>query len=346
MKRRARNIAQLTKEVVLPLVWFVLSVSYGCLNYRVGSKEAFIITTGAMVLLSACLFWIYFQRIYWPLVRIRAAIKAFEDESDANRSSDIPSLSRNITNMLVRLRESMNREYTSVLLKKQAEFAALQSQINPHFLYNTLDSIRGEALVEGNAKIAEMTEALSTFFRYGISQKGDLVSLAEELDNVSNYMIIQQYRFSDKFELKVIADKDNLEHYLLPKLTMQPIVENAILHGLETKLGKGTITIRITITRKRLLITVADDGIGMDSVMVESLNRKLTHEIEDPLETCQQKSTGIALVNVNQRIRFLFGEEYGITISSTKDVGTDVEIVLPLVLEDKAQGDSGGFAIS
>ena len=167
MKRNLGNAARRLQFIGLAIMWFFLLVCYGYLNFKNGSRATFLLTTVLMVVLSAHLLLVFMKRIYQPILKIRDAIRAFDQKHAKERALDIPTLSNNISNMLVQLKESMNREYTSVLLKKQAEFAALQSQINPHFLYNTLDSIRGEALMEGSPKIAEMTEALSTFFRYG-----------------------------------------------------------------------------------------------------------------------------------------------------------------------------------
>ncbi|MTI58654.1 MAG: sensor histidine kinase [Firmicutes bacterium] len=330
------------KTVVFTLFSFSILITYGYLNFKYETGFVFTVSTAIMTMLFLYLVYIFVAKIYRPITKIKKAIKLFNKSEtnfkfDIDLDEDIYSLSNNISNMLNKLKESMNREYTNVILKKQAEFTALQSQINPHFLYNTLESIRGEALLGGNNEIAEMTEALSTFFRYSISHKGDLVSIKEEINNVNNYMIIQQYRFSDKFRFNILYDDDSIFEYMLPKMTMQPIVENSIIHGLETKLGRGTITIRIILTKKRLIINIADDGIGMGTSLTDQLNKKLNDNIEDTIGNNEQKSTGIALVNVNQRIKFLFGERYGLSISSTEGVGTDVEVVLPLISGDDSK---------
>ena len=131
--------------------------------------------------------------------------------------------------------EQRTREKASQIFDKQTELTALQSQINPHFLYNTLECIRGQALIDDNREIAKMTEALSAFFRYSISKKGNFVTLREELDNINNYMLIQQYRFNNRFTLEIMIDEEDkvAYDYLVPKLIIQPVIENAIFHGLE-----------------------------------------------------------------------------------------------------------------
>lgn len=226
--------------------------------------------------------------------------------------------------------KELERIYARKMLNKQAEIDALQSQINPHFLYNTLDSIRGKALMQDSEEIAEMTEALSTFFRYSISNRNNTVTLEEELENIQNYLKIQMFRFDNRFRLNIIdIDQKVLEKCKLPKLTLQPIIENTILHGIERKLGSSTITISATKTEKRFILTISDNGCGMSEETLLSLQAKMRGEDNSSLEY-SSKRTGIALPNVNRRIKLLFGEEYGLKVLSTLGLGTDVEIILPI----------------
>ncbi|MEY8389129.1 sensor histidine kinase [Oscillospiraceae bacterium 38-13] len=224
--------------------------------------------------------------------------------------------------------EEMEKEYAGDILKKQAELDALQSQINPHFLYNTLDSIRGQALAEGAEDIAGMTEALSTFFRYSISNRSHVVTLEEELENVRNYFLIQQFRFNNRFRLQLQPfSRELLESCRLPKLTLQPVLENAILHGMEGKIGPGTIAIRAEVTESRTVLTISDDGAGMSEGTLLRLQARLRGE--EPAELRRTRGSGIALPNVSRRIKLLFGEDCGLRVMSTLGLGTDVEIWLP-----------------
>lgn len=211
--------------------------------------------------------------------------------------------------------------------KRQAQYQALQNQINPHFLYNTLESIRSEALRSGLESVAKMCEALAAFFRYTISNMEDLVTLEAEIQNVRTYFYIQQYRFGERLRLRVEydnADRELIKACLLPKLTLQPIVENALVHGIEDKIGDGTVTVKLTLTEKRLIITVSDDGVGMSGERLEQINHKLhTRAVGG------KGRGGIALGNVNNRIKIMFGEIYGLSVHSTLDIGTDIEITLP-----------------
>lgn len=218
------------------------------------------------------------------------------------------------------------------LSKRQAQYRALQNQINPHFLYNTLEGIRSEALIAGLDNLADMTEALATFFRYTISKVETLVTVEEELDNCFIYFKIQQFRFGNRIHLKVETDEEDRGSILtcrMPKLTLQPILENSIIHGIELKMGEGNITIEITRTQERLIVRVKDDGVGMDHQALEALNAKLDSKEEEYRESNSKEEGGIALVNVNNRIHLLFGEEYGMHVYSMENIGTTVELTIP-----------------
>ena len=224
------------------------------------------------------------------------------------------------------------------LSTKHAELLALQNQINPHFLYNTLEAIRGDALCEGVDSIADTTEALSTFFRYTITNTGNLVSVEDELENVENYFKIQQYRFGDKLKMKVNFPDDysRILECKLPKLTLQPVVENAIFHGLEAKAEGGVITISMEMTEKKLLINIHDDGIGINEEELIKINQRL-ETVSGPLKEEKRKRGGIALPNVSRRIKLLFGEEYGIRIYSIPNLGTEVRIAVPIITNREYQ---------
>ncbi|HKL99550.1 MAG TPA: histidine kinase [Mobilitalea sp.] len=224
--------------------------------------------------------------------------------------------------------------------KRRSEFLALQNQINPHFLYNTLEAIRGDALSAGMDNIADITEALSTFFRYSVTDTGSLVTLADELENVDSYFKIQQYRFGENLELvyEIPGSEDILE-LMCPKLTLQPIVENAIFHGLEKRADKGKIVVRLEMTDNKVLITIKDNGVGMDGSTLEELNNRLKQiSLTYTVREENKKKGGIALVNVSRRIRLLFGENYGIHVFSILDFGTDIRITLPIVKNNQEYG--------
>lgn len=239
--------------------------------------------------------------------------------------------------LLCELRQLLSPSQMFKLNKRQAQYLALQNQINPHFLYNTLESIRSEAMMAGLSSVADMTEALANFFRYTISKVENLVAVEDELQNCETYFHIQQYRFGDRLELAIHCapeDREELYRCRLPKLTLQPILENSIIHGTELKVGKGHLTIYLRRTGERLLIQVSDDGVGMDEHTLAQLNGKLG---KGGLVGANAGSSrgGVALVNVDNRIRLLFGEEYGLHVFSMPTLGTTVEITLPIITSDR-----------
>lgn len=242
--------------------------------------------------------------------------------------------------------DDTSRYYENEILKKQTELLTLQNQINPHFLYNSLECIRSQALINKVPEIAETTYALSNFFRYSISAKNDLATLNDELMVTKNYMKIQQYRFRDRFLLNIILPDnwENIIDSMFPKLTLQPIVENSLLHAFSDTTGVGTITIEIIHTSHYINIRISDNGKGMDSYTLGMLNQSLNQD-KHVSQSTAKRSTGIALWNVNRRLKLIFGENYGIHISSIPSLGTDVEIHIPyLSINSSSSLQPGGSA--
>lgn len=226
-----------------------------------------------------------------------------------------------------------NAVYEREILLKQANLVTLQSQINPHFLYNTLECIRGMALMEGVEDIANIAWSLSTFFRYSISSKSDMVTIWDEIENVKNYVTIQQYRFKDRFQLDIEEEKSIMDA-VIPKLTLQPAVENAIIHGLADITFGGKITVTVRRVDENVQIVVSDNGRGMTPDELENLSMK----IRDQKTVTGEKDgyhTGIGLQNVDKRLKLHFGSEYGLNVQSCPEVGTDVELLFPYRLTVK-----------
>lgn len=282
--------------------------------------------------------YVFYRWIYQPYLESAKVMQLFLTGYTIHALFDQRVLlSPEIEEIIKKVQEIMNTDKLVNATKKQAQYLALQNQINPHFLYNTLEGIRGETLNAGLENVSKMTEALATFFRYTISNVENLVTLEDELTNVNNYYIIQRYRFGERLSLSVEYDAENETEIMsckLPKLTLQPIVENAIYHGIERKIGNGKVRIKIETTASRLIITISDNGIGMTEERLREIDDKLSRTMLDYIKPDSETHGGIAVVNVNNRIKLLFGEEYGICMYSTLNVGTDVEITLPRMKED------------
>ena len=225
-------------------------------------------------------------------------------------------------NKLLDMENDILTNHDAALYKKQAKLSLLQKQINPHFLYNTLEAIRSESITQHVPQIAKMTRALAMFFRYSIDTEDELVTIEDELKNINYYFEIQKYRFNNRFDLKININPDDkiFLKCLIPKLTIQPIVENCIFHGLETKLGPGDIRIHFLRTMTRFIICISDNGVGIEARELRELNDMLNDtEMNIKIRTIGSHSeTGIGLVNINQRIKLAFGDDYGIIVRSVK----------------------------
>lgn len=233
---------------------------------------------------------------------------------------EIGHLSMKFNQMMDRIRNLKEQVIEEQEDKRKYELQALQAQINPHFLYNTLDSIIWMAETN-DSNIVAITEALAKLFRISLNKGNEEISLERELEHVKNYLIIQSMRYADKFTYEISAEP-GVERCRTIKLILQPIVENCIYHGIKKKRGTGKITIRAYRREQNLIIEVSDDGCGMP----EEICRKI---LSDEIESENISGSGIGVKNVNERIQLRFGKKYGLSYSSEEGVGTTVTYVLP-----------------
>lgn len=231
--------------------------------------------------------------------------------------------------------EEEKRRIQAELDQKRQKLQALESQINPHFLYNTLDTFRGLALEQGNRELSDMIEALSQMFKYSVKYEAEMVNINAELDYLKHYIQLQQMRFPGRFtyEEHLECDPANLLLEPCPRFVLQPIVENAIRHGLRDVRKGGHIIVTMGIRRRDFFILVEDNGCGMDMTEVSLLNQRLSQPLSEENVTEGEEKAGIGIENVNRRIKMFCGEEYGLRISSNLGTGTQVEVSLPLYRE-------------
>ncbi|EKQ58309.1 sensor histidine kinase [Clostridium sp. Maddingley MBC34-26] len=203
---------------------------------------------------------------------------------------------------------------------KQIELNKLQSQIKPHFLYNTLECIHWQALSDGNKDVSRMVKALANYYRLCLSKGKDIVPLSQELANIENYLIIQNMRYSGIAQCEININ-DNLKNVLIPKLTLQPLIENSIYHGIRVKDGyKGKIFVNAKEIDNKIVISVADNGVGMNQEQIDEINNSIS---------VFDEKTGYGLRNVHKRIEILFGSGYGLYYRKNQYGGTTVDIILP-----------------
>ncbi len=292
-----------------------------------------------IVFIELALFAFFIFKVLIPYFKNEAAIKNFLENYNEISKLSI-HISPKTEEMFEYVQKQFDNSHLLKLSKRQAQYKALQSQINPHFLYNTLESIRSEALIEGLEGVADMVEALAIFFRYTISKTEQLVSLEEELNNCRTYFKIQQYRFGDRLSLKIEStpeDRDTIYKCKIPKLTLQPLLENSIIHGTELKIEPVRIIIKLELVDGLLNIIVSDNGVGMDESRLRAINDKFNNKSKayQYNEIQNDKHQGIALYNVNNRIKLIFGDNYGMHMFSMINIGTDVKIKLPIVTSNR-----------
>lgn len=243
-------------------------------------------------------------------------------------ADELGAFSDSVNSMTESIQELVDKIKEDERKMRHADLRLLQEQINPHFLYNTLDTIVW--LIEGNDsdKAVSMVMSLSEFFRLVLSKGREYISIQEEELHIKSYLEIQQVRYHDILEYEIHIDPQ-LYQYKILKLTLQPLVENSLYHGIKYKRAKGIITVEGKLEGEDILFKVRDNGVGMEPAELE----KLRGEIQKP---CKDTEKGFGLANVNERIRMNFGNEYGMTIDSKPGEGTMVEVRIPAVVYEKA----------
>lgn len=238
-------------------------------------------------------------------------------------NDEVAELTRGFKNMIEQIDNLITKVYTLDLRTAKAEFKALQSQINPHFLFNTMESIRMNLIINGDEETSQVIHQFSQLLRSTISNDKAIISLSRELELVNHYLTIQKYRYCDQFNYDILIDPKIYEMNI-PKLTLQPLVENAIHHGLELKKGVGHLFISSEILHDKIEISIEDNGVGIAPKKLIAIQSALyTGRFEDP--------NHIGLTNVHHRIRLQYGDKYGLRINSKLNVGTKVDLILPLL---------------
>jgi two-component system, sensor histidine kinase YesM len=261
----------------------------------------------------------------------------FDVSIPVKRTDEIGELSLSFNNMITRINNLIQTVYETRILKREAELNALQTQINPHFLYNTLQIIDIIAEDEGIDVICSVCRSLSRIFRYSISRGKETVPLSYELEHIKDYIYIHKLRFSDKFD--VIYDIDNdIGNKQIIKLVLQPLVENAIFHGVENKKGKSTLTISAKMINENIELSVEDTGVGMDDYQLEKLRKTLNEEIIHA-DTGGLSKRSIGIKNVHARIRLYFGDAYGVTVESKPNIGTKIMVTIPSIDHEDGGND-------
>ena len=279
---------------------------------------------------------VYSKIVNAPIKKLMNAMKAFEHETEHFRFASEPeavtelqALSDSFQHMTETIRDLMEKVRKEEAEVRKTELKALQAQINPHFLYNTLDSIQWMCERGKNEDAIKMVGALARLFRISISRGRELITIKEELQHAESYLVIQSFRYKDQFSYSFDV-QEGLEAYLCNKITIQPLIENAIYHGIDRMVDVGRIDITVKEAEDQpqdILIIVSDNGVGMTAEQCRKI-----------LQKDRSDSGGIGVKNVNDRLKIYFGEAYGLTIQSELDEGTTVSVRIPKI-EREAQNE-------
>lgn len=288
-------------------------------------------------LIAAATVLLYTHIVNRPVNRLVRAMQEFERAGEDyvytpqdGSVAELQTLSDSFGHMVRMVQDLMAKIKAEELTLRKTELRALQAQINPHFLYNTLDSIQWMCEQGKNEDAVKMIGALARLFRISISRGHELIPLRDELRHAESYLVIQSYRYRDRFAYRFETDESLLD-CLCNKITIQPLIENAIYHGIGNIPDDGEITIRVHRDAAEdapdgdILIEVEDNGVGMTEAQCAAI-----------LQKERSDSSGIGIKNVNDRLKIFFGEKYGITIRSEPDVGTCVTVRLPYVEKEDA----------
>ena len=270
------------------------------------------------------------RNITFPIQKLRDSMKRVQKgdfsaaEIEVYSDNEIGSLTRSFNVMTHKIQDLMAQNIQEQEQKRKIELKALQSQINPHFLYNTLDSIIWMAEGKKNEEVVLMTASLARLLRQSISIENELVTIGQEIEYVRSYLTIQKMRYKDKLEFEINVDP-RITHAQIIRLVLQPIVENAIYHGLKYKESKGMLKVHGYELGERIIIDITDDGVGMDEETLKHIYDK--HKVN-------YHSNGVGVYNVQQRLVLYYGKEYGIIYHSEKGKGTTATVVIPKRQED------------
>ena len=257
------------------------------------------------------------------------------EEVELVASVEVEALTRRFNRMMRKIGELMGRVIDEQNAQRKSELKALQNQINPHFLYNTLDSIMWLIENNKNHEAGEMVVALARLFRIGISNDSEVIPVRDEIEHVRNYLLIQNIRYAGSFDYEFDIDEATLD-IMTMKLILQPIVENCIYHGLKNKIDKGHIRISTQIVDDCLLLSVSDNGYGMRQEMIDEIYRTFKDGMKSYEDATLSSSVG--LKNIYQRVMIYYSGNAGMKIESVLDEGTTITITEPLKKDEDKNG--------
>ncbi|MBP9996579.1 MAG: sensor histidine kinase [Lachnospiraceae bacterium] len=326
-------VTSLLRESILQFIYYEIQDIYRVRNemqeYYTHLLQTLIIVMVVVIFMVIIISYVVSQSITKPIRRLsgvteKVARGDLTARANMNTGAEVGQLADAMDTMIDRICDLLGQVKEEQQNLRKAELELLQAQINPHFLYNTLDTIVWLAEGGNQQKVVSMVGSLSDFFRTSLNQGREIVTIREELRHVGSYLEIQQVRYQDILEYEIDVPEE-LYEYSIPKITIQPLVENALYHGIKNRRGKGKITIRGEKRGFNYALYIEDNGIGMDKTQLR--------RIADTINSGGESPELFGLYNVNNRIRLKFGNRYGLHIDSTYNEGTKVSILLPCETE-------------
>ena len=292
-----------------------------------------LIIIGFSVILLMIIYFFYSKMMNKPIRTLKDAMEQIQDGNLDTRvtiksNDEVGFLAKGLNQMTENLQNHIQQVYIAEIRQRDAEIEALKTQIQPHYLYNTLDVIRMTAITNDDNVTAEMIDSLSGQLKYLKANARDMVTLQAEIDSIRNYFKIIRIRYENRFELEINIE-ENLLGLEVPQLIIQPVVENAVKYGLKPKSGTGVIAVNAREEDGCLEITVMDNGVGMEPERLKTVQERL--ESPETVKHPKSKRASLGLKNVYDRIKLMFGDTYGLEISSFENIGTMVKYRLPII---------------
>ena len=310
--------------------WRIIGVSYvdELIESKVAKMIRVVIFVAVMVIIATVLIGSILAKLFSkPAKQLADAMRKFVKEAESfefhpvKGTEEIEALSDSFGQMVLQIQELMDKVRNEEITLRKTELSALQAQINPHFLYNTLDSVAWMCEVGRTEEAIEMVNSLARLFRISISKGHELITVDQELQHAECYLKIQKFRYKNQFNYSFKVD-ESLTGYLCNKITLQPLIENSLVHGLDMS-EEGEIIIEVYEDGDDIVMSVSDNGVGMTK-----------EQCEEILRNDVKGKSGIGIKNVNDRVKIYFGEKYGVSIKSELDAGTRMELHMPKILEE------------
>ncbi|HEY2493509.1 MAG TPA: sensor histidine kinase [Paenibacillus sp.] len=338
MDNSTKEERYITIRTVEPIGWKIVGVAYP--DEIVTTKRDlnhFVLWFLTLVIIAVLLISIFVSAIISkPIRRLEKSVKMvaqgdFNTPIDVKGAYEVEQLSKRFNFMLHRIRQLMGQSIHEQEAKRKSELDVLQAQINPHFLYNTLNSVIRMVERGKNEEVVTAITSLSKFFRISLSKGNNIITVEEELEHVRNYLVIQKIRYKTKFNYMIDAEDEAL-HCTTLKLIIQPLVENAIYHGMEYMQDEGNIVITVRVEGRNVVMRITDNGLGMSPQVMQQL---LTGGVKSV------SGSGVGVNNVHQRIRLYYGMSYGLTFQSELEEGTTVTLTIPMQRDNQESMERG-----